>query len=192
MSSLRDCYETLGLPPTAPLRRIARAYRELAKKYHPDVNPHPDARRRFVRIAAAYARIRNERRAQRTTEAQQYGPCPRCGTDSLLRTAHDGAPACSPCRTGEAWRRRLLPLPIIHIAKHLVVISCYAAAIVLLAALLRTGNVAFGIAALACVAAGFAWLVAETIAAVPAGRHSTPRPARLKPRRLRRRPRRAA
>ena len=49
----RTHYETLGVPPTATQEQIRRAYRELAKKHHPDTGPQGDERT-FAEIAAAY------------------------------------------------------------------------------------------------------------------------------------------
>jgi curved DNA-binding protein len=54
MPALRDLYAVLGVPRTADQDEIQRAYRKLARTYHPDVNPDPDAADRFKEISAAY------------------------------------------------------------------------------------------------------------------------------------------
>jgi len=46
--------EALGLGPGVSEADIKRAYRRLAKQYHPDINQDPDAQRRFVEITEAY------------------------------------------------------------------------------------------------------------------------------------------
>jgi curved DNA-binding protein CbpA len=56
--SWRDRYcEILGVPTRAGIRQIKRAYRKLAKKYHPDICKAPDATERFVRIKEAYDQL---------------------------------------------------------------------------------------------------------------------------------------
>lgn len=49
-----DYYQTLGVPRDADTRQIKRAYRDLARKYHPDVNKEPGAEDRFKEINRAY------------------------------------------------------------------------------------------------------------------------------------------
>ena len=49
-----DHYGTLGLPPTATQDEIKKKYRTLARRYHPDVNPSPDAAQQIMRVNEAY------------------------------------------------------------------------------------------------------------------------------------------
>jgi molecular chaperone DnaJ len=49
----RDYYETLGISRTADQEEIKRAYRRLARKYHPDVNREPAAEETFKEISRA-------------------------------------------------------------------------------------------------------------------------------------------
>jgi len=52
---MKDPYETLGVQRTADDAALRAAYRKLAKKHHPDVNPNkPDAAARFGEISSAY------------------------------------------------------------------------------------------------------------------------------------------
>lgn len=70
----QDWYATLGVPVTASEKEIRAAFRRLARRYHPDVNPgDPRAAELFKRVKAAYEiladpqerRRYDERRARR-------------------------------------------------------------------------------------------------------------------------------
>ncbi|WP_300614572.1 DnaJ C-terminal domain-containing protein [Trebonia sp.] len=50
----RDFYEVLGVPRSSSQDEIQRAYRKLARTYHPDVNSDPGAEDRFKEISEAY------------------------------------------------------------------------------------------------------------------------------------------
>ncbi|SFP24788.1 DnaJ C-terminal domain-containing protein [Hydrogenimonas thermophila] len=50
----KSLYETLGVSENASADEIKRAYRKLARKYHPDINKDPDAEEKFKEINAAY------------------------------------------------------------------------------------------------------------------------------------------
>jgi molecular chaperone DnaJ len=51
----QDLYSVLGVPRTASPEEIKKAYRRLARRYHPDVNPgNREAEERFKRISLAY------------------------------------------------------------------------------------------------------------------------------------------
>ena len=52
--SNRDFYKILGVPRTADQEEIQRAYRKLARTYHPDVNKDAAAEERFKEVSEAY------------------------------------------------------------------------------------------------------------------------------------------
>ena len=61
----RDYYEVLGLDKSASAQDIKRAYRKLARQYHPDINQEADAAEKFKEIGEAYEVLSDEqKRAQ--------------------------------------------------------------------------------------------------------------------------------
>jgi curved DNA-binding protein CbpA len=55
MAATQTPYQVLGVKPDASAEEIRKAYRQLAKQFHPDLNPgKPEAEARFKSISAAY------------------------------------------------------------------------------------------------------------------------------------------
>ena len=61
----RDYYEVLGLTKGASQDEIKKAYRSLAKKYHPDINKEPGAEEKFKEINEAYDTLSDETKKAR-------------------------------------------------------------------------------------------------------------------------------
>jgi curved DNA-binding protein len=61
----RDYYDALGVSRDASADEIRRAYRQLARRYHPDVNKDEGADDRFKEISEAYEVLRDDEKRQR-------------------------------------------------------------------------------------------------------------------------------
>ena len=71
---IQDPYKILGVSPDASDEEIKRAYRALAKKYHPDLNPgDPVAAKKMQEVNAAYDQIKNPDKAQRPGQSNYGG-----------------------------------------------------------------------------------------------------------------------
>lgn len=70
----KDPYEVLGVSRNASDDEIKRAYRRLAKQYHPDMHPNdPVAAKKMNEINAAYEQIKNPQKAQEDPSQGAYG-----------------------------------------------------------------------------------------------------------------------
>jgi molecular chaperone DnaJ len=58
----RDYYDVLGVGRTANADEIKKAYRKLARQYHPDMNKEPEAETRFKEINEAYEVLSDEQK----------------------------------------------------------------------------------------------------------------------------------
>ena len=67
----RDPYSILGVSPSSSKSEIQKAYRKLAKKYHPDINKENGAEEKFKEIAGAYEELTKEKTSQRADTTQR-------------------------------------------------------------------------------------------------------------------------
>ena len=72
----RDYYEVLGIDKNADDAAIKKAYRVLAKKYHPDMNPgDAEAEKKFKEASEAYAILSDPEKRRRSEERRVGKEC---------------------------------------------------------------------------------------------------------------------
>ncbi|OGV57066.1 MAG: hypothetical protein A2X49_06985 [Lentisphaerae bacterium GWF2_52_8] len=93
----RDYYETLGVSRNASEDDIKKAFRKLARKYHPDVNKTPEAESRFKELNEAYEVLSDPERRKKYNalganwkNGQEFRPPPNSGFRQDFRA---GGPA---------------------------------------------------------------------------------------------------
>lgn len=108
---MRDLYQALGLPPQASTVEIKKAYRELTRRFHPDLNPgRPWATERYKEVVEAYAVLGD---ADRRVLYDEFGEVAftRGFDPERARSARRqaGGPAASE-RTGDSglWSREVM------------------------------------------------------------------------------------
>lgn len=82
-TAYKDYYEALGVDKSADQKAIKKAYRKLARKYHPDVSKEADAEDRFKEVAEAYEVLGDEEKreqydsvGQGYSQGQEFRPPP--------------------------------------------------------------------------------------------------------------------
>src|SRR6516162_3056013 len=68
----KDYYKVLGVADNASSKDIGKAYRKLAKQYHPDANP--GSEERFKEISAAYDVLGDASKRKEYDEVRRLGP----------------------------------------------------------------------------------------------------------------------
>jgi curved DNA-binding protein len=69
----KDYYKIMGVEPDASAEEIKRAYRKLARKYHPDVSDEPDAEDRFKEIGEAYEVLKDPAKREQYDQLRAGG-----------------------------------------------------------------------------------------------------------------------
>jgi curved DNA-binding protein len=94
----KDYYKIMGLAKDATPDEIKRAYRRLARKYHPDVSKEPNAEAKFKELGEAYEVLKDpQKRAaydqigQNWQEGQRFTPPPDWAPDSGFGGGFSGA-----------------------------------------------------------------------------------------------------
>ncbi|MGH7498186.1 MAG: DnaJ domain-containing protein, partial [Gemmatimonadales bacterium] len=89
----QDFYQVLGVPDSANQEDIKKAYRRLAKQYHPDANPNnPKASERFKEISEAHTVLSDSEKRTQYDRMRRFG-------------AFDGASRGEGARAGAASSR---------------------------------------------------------------------------------------
>ncbi len=70
----KDYYEILGVPRSASPDDVKKAYRKLARKYHPDVSKQPGTEEKFKEVQEAYATLKDPEKRAAYDQLGQHRP----------------------------------------------------------------------------------------------------------------------
>ena len=120
----QDYYKTLGIAKNASPADIQKAYRDLARKYHPDMNPdNPKAKKKFQEVQAAFDVLNNSEKRElydrygssfetmaqgaRPTAAEAAGDRRRAGSPLKTLTSASSSATASARARASAWATSL-------------------------------------------------------------------------------------
>ena len=95
MAASNDYYAVLGVDRTATAEEIRKAYRKLARKYHPDVNKAEDAATKFNEVQEAYDTLCD---AEKRRVYDQFGAAGVGGLATVASIVPEVAGSLYPCR----------------------------------------------------------------------------------------------
>ena len=87
MVTKKDYYEILGLNKNSSKDEIKKAYKNLAKKYHPDLNKNKEAEGRFKEVSEAYAVLSDDQKRQTYDQFGHAGFDQRYTQEDIFRGA---------------------------------------------------------------------------------------------------------
>jgi curved DNA-binding protein CbpA len=105
-----DQYALLGVRSDASPGEIRQAYRRLARRHHPDVNPRPEGTGRFAELAHAYAILNDPAQRARYDRTLQPAPARRAAiprSSGLTEAFRRGILELSPAESRHLARRPL-------------------------------------------------------------------------------------
>ena len=105
MAQTRDYYAVLGVASSATQDEIKKAYRQLAKRYHPDANPNdPKAADRFKEISEAYQVVGNAEKRKQYDDMRRLGAFGGFGTQPPPRRPSGAGARSGPDPGGAGFR----------------------------------------------------------------------------------------